>query len=383
MVFILLKKSLGTKKLHVLFLCGWYPSRVLPNNGDFIQRHAEAVNFQHQVSVLHIITDKKLHQPIEVVSEKINGIATHIAYVKNSKNPIVKIYRFYSAFQKLLKLIGKFDIVHLNKLFPFGLFALYLKRKFKTDYIISEHWTGYHQPKAEKITPLELFLSKIISKRAKYNCPVSYNLQQSMEKLGLTGNYYPVPNVVNTNLFSLKQDNITNQKFTILHASNMLDEHKNVSGIIKTVTKFRAFTENFKLILIGENSIQYKSLADSLDVTNHVEFIEHIPHTDIVEQMQNADVFVLFSNYENLPCVILESFACGTPVISTNVGGIAEYFPKEFGKLIKPNNEEELLNSLKAIFFEKIDKNLLHEYAKTHFSQEVIANKFSELYLTS
>ena len=374
---------MGTKKLHVLFLCGWYPSRVLPNNGDFIQRHAEAVNFQHQVSVLHIITDKKLHQPIEIVSENINGIATHIAYVKDSKNPIVKIYRFYSAFQKLLKLIGKFDIVHLNKLFPFGLFALYLKKKFKTDYIISEHWTGYHQPKAEKITHLELFLSKIISKRAKYNCPVSYDLQQSMEKLGLIGNYYPVPNVVNTDLFSLKQDNITNQKFTILHASNMLDEHKNVSGIIKTAAKFREFTENFKLILIGENSIQYKSLADSLDITNHVEFIEHIPHTDIIEQMQNADVFVLFSNYENLPCVILESFACGTPVISTNIGGIVEYFPKDFGKLITPKNEEELLNSLKAIFSEQIDKNLLHEYAKTHFSQEVIANKFSELYLTS
>jgi glycosyltransferase involved in cell wall biosynthesis len=374
---------LDTKKLHVLFLCGWYPSRVLPNNGDFIQRHAEAISLKHKVSALHIITDKQQKASIQIVSEKINGINTHIAYVKNSKNPIVKIYRFYSAFQKLMKLIGKFDIVHLNKLFPFGLFALFLKRKFNTDYIISEHWTGYHQPNARKISILELFLSKIISKRAKRICPVSYNLQQSMEKLGLTGNYYPVPNVVDTELFSMKQDQRNDEEFIILHASNMLDDHKNVSGIIKVIAQFKEFTSNFKLILIGENSIQYKALADSLQLSNHVEFTEHIPHKDVVAQMQSADVFVLFSNYENLPCVILESFSCGTPVISTKVGGIAEFFPKDFGILISSNNEDELLEALKFSYYNKVDSKKLHEYAKANFSKQVIASEFSKLYLSN
>ena len=44
------------KNLHILFLCGWYPSKVLPKNGDFIMRHAKTVSSKHTVSVLHIIS---------------------------------------------------------------------------------------------------------------------------------------------------------------------------------------------------------------------------------------------------------------------------------------------------------------------------------------
>jgi len=46
-------------KLHVLFLASWYPSRILKSNGDFIQRHAEAVALQHKVSVIHVKSDNK------------------------------------------------------------------------------------------------------------------------------------------------------------------------------------------------------------------------------------------------------------------------------------------------------------------------------------
>ena len=55
-IYLILKKQLLKKKLHILFLCGWYPSSVLPQNGDFIMRHAEAVSSKHKVSVLHIIS---------------------------------------------------------------------------------------------------------------------------------------------------------------------------------------------------------------------------------------------------------------------------------------------------------------------------------------
>ncbi len=369
-----------TKK-HILFLCGWYPSRVLPNNGDFIQRHAEAVSLKHKVSVIHIISDQSLKSSIEISTEVINGISTHIAYVKPSNNAFSKIFRFYKAFKVLLKLVEKFDFIHLNKLFPFGVFALYLHRKFKKEFIISEHWTGYHPPQVEHLSKIEQLISKRIAKKAKYICPVSKDLQNSMEQFGLKGNYNPVPNVVDTNLFTLKTIN-QNKSFVILHASNMLDEHKNISGIIRTISKFKEFTSNFKLVLLGENSLKYKVLSDKLNITNHIDFIEHIPHKDIVKHMQNADVFVLFSNYENLPCVILESFSCGTPVISTNVGGVPEFFPNKFGHLITPNNELELLEALKSVYHGEVNKGELHEYATQHFSKEVISKTFSELYLT-
>ena len=55
------------KKLSVLFICGWYPSRVSPYNGDFIERHAKAVSKKHFVNIIHIISDKnqKTYQNIK------------------------------------------------------------------------------------------------------------------------------------------------------------------------------------------------------------------------------------------------------------------------------------------------------------------------------
>ena len=123
------------KKLHILFLCGWYPSSVLPQNGDFIMRHAQSVHLKHDVSILNIITKSDISKTeIEVVKE--GYFPTYIAYIPTSFNPIIKLVRFWNAYKKVLGKIGNFDVVHLNKLYPFGLFALHLKKCKHIPYII-------------------------------------------------------------------------------------------------------------------------------------------------------------------------------------------------------------------------------------------------------
>lgn len=363
-----------TKKLHILFLCGWYPSRVLPTNGDFIQRHAEAVSLLHKVSVLHIISDENCTKNIQIVSKEVNGVQTHIGYVKKSLNPIVKAIRFYKAYKRILQQVGNFDIIHLNELFPFGMFTFLQKKPF----IVTEHWTGYHEPQSKNIGFWQRYLSKKIVKRAYTVCPVSKNLKMSMEQLGLQGSYNIVPNVVDTDLF-FPTEVKKNLKFNILHISNMIDAHKNTSGLLEAVAKI---TFDYTLTLIGEKSSKYKTLIDTLNITKKVNCIEHLPHSEIPKHLQQADVFLLFSNYENLPCVILESFASGTPVISTNVGGISEFFPKDFGYLIAKNDKVELINKLTKIYNTPINiPKKMHNYSVINFSKESIAKQYTKLYL--
>jgi|TARA_B110000908_G_scaffold107942_1_gene126803 glycosyltransferase involved in cell wall biosynthesis len=367
------------KNLHILFLCGWYPSKVLPKNGDFIMRHAKTVSSKHTVSVLHIISKiGLLNTEIEV--EKDLNFTIYIAYTKPSKNPLIKLYRFWSAYKILLTRIESFDIVHLNKLYPFGFFALHLKKIKKIPYIISEHWTGYHLKGNQTLPWLERFFSKKISKNASFVCPVSNDLKNSMLKSGLRGNYQIIPNVVNTELF--KPTSKTSKVFTITHISSLLDKHKNISGMLRVAKQLENTIDSFRWNFIGGKEDQFKDLIKNLDFKQQqIHFIDHLNHEKIPTHLNESDVFVLFSNYENLPCVILEAFSCGTQVIATNVGGIDEFFPNEFGFLIEQNNEKQLLNKIINLYKKPKNKSSkMHQYAVDNFSSKKICDSFTKLY---
>jgi len=93
------------KKLHILFLSSWYPTRVSPTRGDFVQRHAEAVATLHKVTVVHIISDKSLRGKIEFSEFKKNKITTKIIYIPYTKNRIFKFILFFKTYIKTIKKI--------------------------------------------------------------------------------------------------------------------------------------------------------------------------------------------------------------------------------------------------------------------------------------
>jgi len=370
------------KTLNILFLCSWYPSRVLPTNGDFVQRHAEAVAIQHKVTIAHVISDKKAMQNIEITDEIINTVRTLIAYVKPTKNPIIKYFRFKKAYKLLLKKIEKIDVVHANVLFPVGKIALELKQKKDIPYIITEHHSIYHKPYNKEIGIIEKYYSKRIVKNASIVAPVSNDLAKSMQNYGLKGNYETVPNVIDTSLFSPKKEQ-TKKQFTLLHVSNMVGL-KNVNGILRVVKKLETKLGSFHFYFIGGQATEYEKQATELAINlKQVTFINHIAHKELISYFQKADVFVLFSDIENLPCVIPEAFSCGTPVISSNVGGISEYFPDDFGILVAPNNEEQLLDAIVKLHTNyKVKSPVeMHEYVVANFSKAQISKAFTELYL--
>lgn len=371
---------MSKEKLHILFINSWYPSKILPNNGDFIQRHAEAVALKNKVTVIHVITDKSINYT-EISDKNINGIRTIIAYIKPIRLKFNKLYQFYKTYFKLISLSGEFDIVHVNRLYPVGIIAVFLKLFKGKRFIISEHFTGYLQAHSNNINRTELFLSKIIVKQASYVCPVSENLKQNMQILGLEGNYKIVPNVVDTDVFTPKENN--NEPFTLIHLSSLVDEHKNITGILNAIGKLQDHIPDFLFYLIGDNPFQYQDLIDSLKINpKNIKLIDQIKHHEVSKYLQKSNVLILFSNYENLPCVILEAFACGVKVISTNVGGIHEFFPSTYGKLINVKEGNQLLNEIINLYNENknLQKNEMHKYAEDHFSKEKINDEFSILY---
>jgi len=365
-------------KKNILFLSSWYPSRVLPVNGDFIQRHAEAVSLLHNVTVLHVITDPKANKTIEITDKTIQNVRTLIAYIKPSP---LKIFSFVKAYSLLLKKAGKFDIVHVNKFYPVGIVALFLKIFKKKPFLISEHHHIYHKPYNQQIGLIEKMLSKLIVKKANFVCPVSNDLASSMQDFGLKGNYLIVPNVVKTEVFFAKKET-KNKIFTLLHVSSMADL-KNVKGLLEVLAEMQKTIKRFDFFLIGDNSNKYQVYANELAINpENIHFIGQINQKELSNYYRKADVFLLFSNIENLPCVILESFSTGTSVISTDVGGIKEYFPDDFGDLIEKGNKKQLIEKILQLYTDTnyTNPDTMHHYVEENFSSISIAKQFTTLY---
>lgn len=372
------------QKLSILFICGWYPSRVLPTNGDFIQRHAEAVALKHHVTSIHIVTDPNLKINLDIKSNKINGVETHIAYLKGSKNHLKKTFLYLKAFRSLIKKSKKFDIVHLNEIFPFGIFSLYLKWFKKTPYIISEHSTIYVKNSGTKISSYQKLISKYITRKACSICPVSNFLEKELKDSGYNGNYQTIPNVVDTNLFSpIKKENTF---LKIIHISSLKDDHKNIKGMLNVAKLLSERIDFFEWKFIGNNGNEYKKHLKELGIKNcSISFLEHQTHLEIARHLQKATICVSFSNYETFGIVIPEAIACGTPVITTNTGIAIDFKELPFCKVIPINNEQLLLESILnyKTLFKNIDIYNMHEFIKQQFSKKIISNKFSLLYIKS
>jgi glycosyltransferase involved in cell wall biosynthesis len=104
---------------------------------------------------------------------------------------------------------------------------------------------------------------------------------------------------------------------------------------------------------------------------------------EVAQKMNASHTFVLFSNYENLPLVLIEAMASGMNVIATRVGGIAEHMGFcKWNKLIDAKNEQQLLNALSESHREmnEINREEISAYATNHFSYESIGKQFMNAY---
>jgi len=107
-----------------------------------------------------------------------------------------------------------------------------------------------------------------------------------------------------------------------------------------------------KLIIIGEgeekNNLQ--KLVEELSLTDRVYFTGNIMQAELPGYYAAADALVLASSREGMPNVLLESLACGTPVIATNVGGSSEVIKdRNAGKLVLQRNTQSIATAIEKV----------------------------------
>jgi hypothetical protein len=126
---------------------------------------------------------------------------------------------------------------------------------------------------------------------------------------------------------------------------------------------------------MGSANSEIESLSCPYTVVGHLDD----PET-IAALYSAADVTVLPTLEDNLPNVILESSACGTPVAAFSSGGVADaVIPGVNGALAKPGDCDGLAHAIVSLWEGEL-RLLCRQFAETQFHPQLQAERYTELF---
>ncbi len=384
--------------MNILHLLSWFPTPDDPTLGNFCVRMIDALPEDCHSVILSVCDGKNMTKSYEV--REIKGQHhTHVQiYIRPPKVNAIRKLKMLRMYQYGLRYIKKHffnpDLIHLHVAYPLGQVALLWKKLFGYKYVLTEHWTIYQpQNKDVLVGRLKKKIVKIAN-NASLIMPVSLDLQRCMEGHGVRNRFQVIYNLVNTDMFKLKpcidslqptcqRRNDMHGKKQMLHISTLRDEAKNFSGILQTIERLRQQRDDFELHVIHDyDAPEFKAFVKEHHLEDCVIFHGKKTSAEVAQAYQDADFFVLFSNFENLPCVIVEAFASGVPVLSTSVGGIAEILSPERGILIPSGDEDALLNGMNQMLdhCHEYDREAIRDYAIKTFAAQNIGLQVFEAY---
>ncbi len=354
---------------HILYLSSWYPSRIEPSNGNFVQRHAEAAAQRHHVEVLHAIGDIQQKQDFVFDEHNTHGVRVLTVYYRSSPNALINFFRRMSAYRCGFKKMAKPDLVHANIMRQQMLFVLWLKFRLGIPFVVSEHWSAFQK-----------VVARIISRFASRILPVSKALENGLKINGIKGEFSVVPNVVNTHVFSVDEERKADIVF--LHISNLAAvKHSDV--IVRNLVKLRHEGYPVKLEIGGDGDIRpLLEQVKELDAGDYINVFPAISQKEVAEKMSHSDCFVLFSDFETQSCVLIESLSSGKPVIAPRVGGIPEFVNNGNGILIARGNEDQLYQAMKRVASKETNFLSARDIRRQvqRFSVPAVSAQLSEIY---
>lgn len=382
-------------KDYVLVLPGWYPTQTDPYPGDFNQRHVMAAGLYTPQVVLYIAKDqtKTITAATQTISKPTDTVVEiKIIYPQKKNRYWDAVYSNVTFLILLLKhsriIKEKFGLprlLHAYIVIRGGVAAWILSKKWKVPFVLTENWTIYY-PEDPGYLKRRNLLFRLIVKQVFKNVTrflsVTNDLKKQVQQLFGEVPSNIIPNVVDTDLFFYKESSASNEPFRFIHVSTMTYQ-KNPEGLLRAFNSFYKANPNTCLWMVGSYPEEVLLYAQSLNLDRDaVNFTGAVTYQQVAKWLQQSQALVLFSRYENLPCVILEALCCGVPVISTNAGGIAEVIDNSNGIIIKNKNEEQLLEALEKIYnnYQHFNRRKIAEVASKRFSYTTVGNQINEVY---
>lgn len=148
-----------------------------------------------------------------------------------------------------------------------------------------------------------------------------------------------VPNIVDLDRFAFRQ---RDRLSPALLSTRNFEELYNVSCTLRAFRLVQDRHPDATLTLVGAGSedVRLRELAARLGL-RHVRFVGRVPPQDIWRYYAEADLYVQTPNIDNMPSSVLEAFASGCAVVSTDAGGVPAILTDDAHGLLVPCGDHQ------------------------------------------
>jgi len=389
-----------------LHLPKWYPHRYDDQDGDFVARHVLAVAAHGGPVASAVVFATVARGPLRallVEEADIGGPVPVWRYYYRARptgwpplDKLLKLCLWLLAQQRGLRAAQRHwagarpSVVHTHVLFRPAVWAWWLRWRHGIPYVLTEHWTAFQPANVGRLGRLKRWLAGGLVRQAAAFTPVSADLGQALAALGgVNAHTTIIPNVVDTTLFC--PPDAPRGRHGLLHVAAFNEQAKNLSGLLRTVAQLRREQPSLpglrlRIAGYGPAEAALHHLANELGLLTDgtVTFLGKLAPAQVAAEMRQATCLVLFSNYENLPCVLIEAQASGLPAVATRVGGVPELLPEpSLGQLVPPGNEAALACALREVLTAppgRFDAARLRARAVAFYSYPAVGRAFGAVY---
>lgn len=396
--------------MKILVISSQFPNKIQSGHGLFIY---ELLRHQQKLNDITVISPISINPPMAIVrhslknfkvlvhwfkqrfsipnSDNVNGIRVYYPKIFIFLNPLLKWTRIIPYFIRTWILARKirhdfkFDLIHCHFAYPEGMVGVLLSKLFSLPVVVT-----YHGPEISRKSSILPGHLRYVVRSSDQNIIVNRNLK----KYFMTNNYDHngfieiVNNGVDISRFfpwdkirARKDLDLPLSRQIILYSGELGPDH-GINYLIDACELLFTHNTNVLLYILGSGVLKDALLRKigNLDLGNRIFIKESVPQEQLPGWLNAADVFVTPWLEAGLGTSLIESLACGTPVVATDIDWIEQIIPSpNLGLLAAPRDHEDLADKIQQSLQKIWNKDELVSRAKT-FTWFKIAGKIQNCY---
>ena len=333
--------------------------------------------------------------------EVVNGVEVHRTAIRLGHPDFLSwVFLFNHFMEKKVAEIGGrtgFDVIHIHDWLtaPAGISAKYFTGR---PLVATMHSTevgrslGLHSPNSFTVDGLEWWATyeskRVIVTSGSMKDEVFNHFRLPPEKVAV------IPNAIDTEKYRVEVDRdrvkrlygVDPHERLVLFVGRLIPQ-KGVEHLIRAAPNIVQRHKEAKIVIVGDGwqRSHLEGLSRSSGCGWRIRFTGFLPDSELVQLMEVADVLVVPSVYEPFGIVALEGMAAGVPVVTSQVGGLAEIVKHDrTGVYVYPGNPDSITWGVDRVLSDPgysrwLTHNARDEVQKA-YSWEAVAKRTVELY---